>query len=259
MAPNAENRSIPALHLLHCWLPVAVGWSIAEVMHRSTGAAFSAWGMTLLLAGIGAAYTVDRLLDPPPLPRPFWLRRTLWIAAGLFVGISLCAAGKMPIHVQVSAILLGAISLAYPGLKRLPLAKTAAVALAWTWAGTTLPFAAAEPAHWWRLDVAAPLLLILAANGILCDLKDCDPDRRKGVPTLPLFLGARRTCLVVTAMLLVSVALSLAQHRPGLALTGAALALAAQFPTLLASEGVGPLIADAILILPGLLIYTGAV
>jgi 4-hydroxybenzoate polyprenyltransferase len=254
------------LLLIHYWLPLALGWSLAMVMQRSTGAALSPTGMLLLLAGIGAAYSFDRLIDQPKEPspgcsRPRWVQRSLSVAAAVFAGATLFAASKMPPHVIGIAALLAATSLLYPRLKRLPLIKTVAVALAWTWASAALPLAGRERLAWtwWSLDVSLPLVLLLCAGCILCDLKDAHQDREKQVPSLPVLIGPRGTCFVATVLSLIAAALALANGRTGLSITSLALVLAAQFPALLARESIGPIVVDAILVIPGILIISGLI
>ncbi len=262
-----SKREPPLALLLQCLLPIAVGWSFALTLRHALGIPFAPWGLTLFLAGIGAAYTVDRLIDPAERRRdrlqqarmPRWLHRTLWSAALCFSGVTLLAALRMPRSLQTTAFILSAASLAYPLLKRLPLAKTAAIALAWTWASGSLPFPVSRIAPWWRLDLALPLFLLVAANAILCDLKDREHDREDGIPAFPVLFGPRATCLAATGMLAASVALALSRGCLALAASGAALAIVAQFPQWLGHEIAGPLLADALLILPGLLIQAGAI
>ena len=64
-SPVVDPRISYPLLVLHYWLPVLIGCSLALVMKRATGAALSWPGLALLLAGIGAAYNFDRLIDPP--------------------------------------------------------------------------------------------------------------------------------------------------------------------------------------------------
>ena len=159
------------LLLVHYWLPLALGWSLAMVMHRATGVDFSPSGLCLLLSGIGAAYSFDRLFDAARHPR--WLQWTLRSAAAGCSGMVLLAAAQTPPRVLAVVGLLSATSLIYPKLKRVPLVKTLAVALSWTWASAALPLAGAHLAwNWWSVDVSLPLVLLIAAGCILCDLKE---------------------------------------------------------------------------------------
>ncbi len=252
------------LTMLNYWLPILLGWSLAIVMRRAAGDAFTHHGMALLLAGIGAAYSFDRLVDArseSERPMPKWIRWTLSFAAALCAITVLAASFKMPPRVLVVAGILSATSLAYTRLKRLPLVKTLAVALAWTWACATLPMAGGERLAWrWiSLDVSLPVILMLAAGCFLCDLKDAVRDRRARVPSLPALIGLRATCLVATAVSLLAAWLAFSAGRFGVVVGGMLLAVAAQFPSLLERETVGPIVVDSILVIPGLLVYIGVV
>jgi 4-hydroxybenzoate polyprenyltransferase len=186
------------------------------------------------------------------------MKYLLRVAASVFAAVTLWMTLRAAPSIQIGVFLLGATTLAYSRLKRLPLAKTIIIALAWTLGPATLPFAGTtNPLPWWKLDLIPSLLLLLAANGILCDLKDREHDNKEGILTLPVLIGPRKTCLFATGLLGLSVTLSLSRHHPELAVTGIALAIAAQFPSLLEREIAGPLIADAILILPGILLQIG--
>ena len=91
---------------------------------------------------------------------------------------------------------------------------------------------------------------------ILCDLKDTESDRRQGVQSLPVILGIPGTIFVVLALAIVASILALLDGRPGVFYSGLLLALSAFFPALLSQQAIGPLIVDAILSLPGILILT---
>lgn len=252
------------LRLVHYWLPVMLGWSLALVMRRASGAPFSHAGLALLLAGIGAAYSFDRIVDAPPDDAsPGWLRRVLWAMTGLCTGAMLlvAATGNIPINTLGAAAMLSVMSLAYTLLKRLPLVKTLAVAFAWTWACAVLPLASAEHHAWWwlSLDVTLPLILMLSAACILCDLKDTPRDREGRIPSLPVLLGVRPACALATALAVAALCLAAMHNRPGIAAASALLAVAAQFPKLLARESIGPIVVDSILVIPGVLILTGLV
>ena len=118
-------------------------------------------------------------------------------AVGQFI-----ASGGLALNVLITAALLSATSLAYSRLKRLPLLRTLAVAFTWTWACTVLPLAGAEHPLWsWlALDTTVPLILMLCAACLLCDLKDARGDREQRVPSLPVLIGVRPTCLLASAL-----------------------------------------------------------
>lgn len=249
------------LLLIHYWLPVALGWSVALVIKRAEGAVFSPTGLILLLAGIGAAYSFDRIGDAPDQSGP-----SAWLRGALLTALTLCAgticlltlSGKISARsLEVVAALAG-ISLLYRHIKRFPLVKTVAVAFCWTWACATLPFGK-EGLCWLTLDVTPPLILMISAGCILCDLKDIHEDRREQVPSLPALLGIRPTCLIATGLALLASLSTFLHHHYGLTAGALLLAGAAQFPSFLSMKPTGPILIDSILILPGVLIATGIV
>jgi len=253
-----------ALLLVHYFLPVFACCSLALVIRRATGWTLLPSGLALLLAGTGAAYSFDRIIDPAPacVPRPIWLQRTLYSIFAVCVGamVILLATGEIRTGVIGVCGVLAAVSLLYPHLKRIPLIKTLAVALAWTWACATLPFvvnvARASAWTWLRTDATLPLLLLLSAACTLCDLKDADRDRCDQIPSLPVLIGTRWTCVVATVLALASAGSAAMHHHSGLVIASFLLALAAQVPTLLARTPIGPIVIDSILIVPGVLILT---
>jgi len=243
----------PALLLVHYWLPVGIGWSLAMVMRESAHLPFSLWGITLLLAGIGTAYSLDRLHPAPVQPG---VRRLLWAATLGCGALTAVAAFRLPASVFGVAALLGGVSLFYPALKRLPLGKTVLVTGAWLWACAWFPFAAtgASPLGWLGWDATPPLLFLMGAACILCDIQDREEDRRDRVPSLPALFGTGATCRISTALALAGSLLALAAGRYGLMSAGAVLAVLAQFPGLLEQKALGPLVVDATLLLPGIVI-----
>ena len=249
------------LLLIHYWIPMALGWSLATVMRKATGSRFSHAGLILLLAGIGAAYSFDRIADARvrnELSR--WLQwalvGTLFVCAGAI--LFLAASGRMAVAALETAAVLAAASLAYTRLKRLPMAKTALVALCWTWACAALPLTGGGR-HWLFLDVTVPLILMLSAACILCDLKDAREDREERIPSLPALFGPRVSCAAATGLAILAAALAAWHHRFGVAAGAALLAAAAQFPGLLAIKPLGAIVVDSILVVPGVLIVMGIV
>jgi hypothetical protein len=67
-------------------------------------------------------------------------------------------------------------------------------------------------------------------------------------------MGVRTTIAAAVMLAVLGSVIALAEGRLGLCIGGVALALAALRPHLLARDVVGPLLVDAILTLPGLLI-----
>lgn len=258
-----RNASGAALRLLHYWWPLALGWSLTCVVQRATGRTLDPHGVSALLAGIVAAYSLDRVLDPHPdidsqaPSRASRLLRPLLGATGA-IAAAFCMwhAWQLPLATSALMPLLGVAALAYPRLKQVPVTKTVALPLVWTWASIALPLADGSWFGWRALlePVAAPLFCLIAAGCLLCDLKDEAADRESGVRSLPAMLGGRATVYVALALVCTAGMLALVEHRPGLAIGAAALGLATTWPALLARESTGPLVVDMILSIPGLLI-----
>jgi 4-hydroxybenzoate polyprenyltransferase len=253
-----SHTGTSALRLLHYWWPFALGWSLTVVVERATGETPHAIGRVALLSGILAAYSLDRVVDPAAARMRPWM---LWLlASGGIVSAVTCAtaAWRLPIQTAVLVPALGVVSLLYPRLKRAPITKTAVLPLIWTWACIALPF---NDASWfgWRAmlqPVAMPILLLIGAGCLLCDLKDEDGDRRSGVRSLPAMFGGTATVRAAAIVALTAAAVAMLEHRPGLVVSAAVLGMTTWTPKLLASEAAGPLLVDVILTLPGLLIAT---
>lgn len=243
------------LKLLHFWFPVALGWSIAQVVHKTTGAPLYSNGVMLFLSGIWAAYSLDRLVDGKT-QQTLFLRVAL--AVGLVFSIALCAfsAAHLSIKTLSAVLVFSFLAVLYRRLKKYPLLKTFVVALCWVWAGAALSIANDEwfGWNWISVGTSVPLFLLIAAGCILCDFKDVDADARSGVKSLPVMLGVRKTVLIVTILAGVAVLVALSQNTFGLVASGAVMIALAQYPRILAVEDVGPLLVDFILTLPGILI-----
>lgn len=248
------------LRLLHYWWPLALGWSLTVVVARATGRTPDLAGLATLLWGITAAYSLDRVIDPADGTAPShadrWMRPVL-IGMGA-VSSLLCALSAMRLDPQTAALVpaLGVAALLYPELKRVPLTKTVALPVVWTWASIALPFNDGSWFGWHavRLPIAVPLLLLIGAGCLLCDLKDEEHDRVAGVQSLPALIGGAATVRVAVALAMSAAAFAFMEHRTGIIVSAAALGTATTVPALLASEAAGPLLVDVILTLPGLLI-----
>ncbi len=102
-----------------------------------------------------------------------------------------------------------------------------------------------------------PLMLLISAGCILCDVKDAEKDRKRHVPSLPVLLGIRPACFAATGLAFLAAMLALAHHHFGITLGALLLTLAAQFPALLSMKSVGPIVIDSILLIPGVLSLIG--
>ncbi len=243
------------LRLLHYWWPIALGWSVAVVVHHATGRAWDPAGVTLLLAGVTTAYSLDRVMDPPAaLPRWLW-----WTLAGVSIAGLLVNAWLLPGLPQRSMAAAGSaglLAVAYPLAKRIPLVKTLLVPLVWTACGIVLPVAAstASGRHWWAEPVAAPIFFLFVAGCLLCDLKDAAHDRAAGVPSVPALFGRAAARQIAVVIAVVAVGAAVLTGRPALALSAAALSGVALTPALVYTDVVGPLVVDVVMTLPGVLI-----
>lgn len=253
--PGGRRGDSTAARLLHYAWPVALGWAVATVAGRATGLPVRAAGRNLLLLAIGAAYSFDRLADPPE-------SSTSVLRGALGTAFALCAAGSLgclpclPLATLALLPVLGLAVLLYRWAKALPLVKALLVPLVWTWAGLALPLADGSWLGWRSLahPVSLPLFLLLAAGCLLCDVNDVARDRDRGVKSLPVQLGVSRTLGIAAGLAVVGVVAALGQGRLGLVVDGLLLAGLAACRPLLMLESWGPLAVDAVLTLPGLLI-----
>lgn len=253
---DSRRHGAAALRLLHYWWPLAMGYSLTFVARRGLAQPIDAAGLGALLAGILSAYSLDRVIDAPDDRQVPWLNPVL--AAAAIVGATACGAFlvQLPIERGAVGIVLGVMSLCYPALKRLPLAKTIFVAAVWTWAVVVLPFAGDSWFGWRQLlqPVALPMFLLVAAGCLLCDLKDVEADRLSQVRSLPAMFGPGTTAVVAALLALASAAMAFGLHRPGMVVAALCLTAMSLFPKALATDATGPLVVDAILTVPGMLV-----
>lgn len=244
------------LLLVHYWFPVVLGWSVVLVIHQATSLPISTSGLYIYLLGICAAYSLDRIVDNTDPSRPVWLR------AALFTGFLFSATVGFFLALHLSAqtfsalVLFSAITLSYAWIKRLPFAKGVLVGVVWVWAGVALSF---SNHHWfawqfWTMGVSLPMVILIACGVVLCDFKDIKTDHLQGVKSLPAMLGSRKTVIVISSLLIVATLISYREGRMELVISGALLLLITQFPRLLSLKAIGPLIVDASLAVPGVLI-----
>lgn len=250
------SRTREILFLIHFFLPVAMGWSLAVVVSHAVGGSFSEPGLILLMAGIGAAYSLDRLVEREL--QSAWLTRALWcvlVFCGGVICITLAYPTSNPNLLKI-VLILTAGSLLYTQLKKLPIAKTVIVAVSWTWACSTLP-CPTDGNNWLSCEITLPLILLIASGCILCDLKDQHEDQHRGIPTLPVLLGVQPACLIATGMVVAAGAMAAIHRQFGLSVGATLLAIVAQFPSILSIRPLGAILVDAILTIPGILIAAG--
>lgn len=249
-------RARTALRLVHYWWPLVVGWSLTLVVQRATLRAWHPGGVAVLLLGIVAAYSLDRIVDPPAGGLGRSLRQLLATTALGAAAIAAFVLPTLPPPTAALVPLIGAGVILYPAIKRFPVTKTFFVPLVWTWCAIALPFSDGSWFGWrWvQQPIALPLLLVLTANVLLCDLKDEPHDRRHGVATLPVVLGPRAATWIAVALAVAGGVVAQVEQRHGLACGALGLGVSTLWPRLLATDVVGPLLVDAALTLPGLLI-----
>ena len=253
------KKNLQALLLLiHYWFPVALGWSITAVLHRATGMPILASGLHLYLLSILGAYSFDRILDNDDPSRPLWLKFTLW--AGLLTAAVLGSILAFQESLQTLSTLavFSFLTLFYSRLKKFPLIKFLLVSIVWVWAGVALPF---DNQHWfawqfWTMQTSAPLVLVIACGCILCDFKDIDSDAIKDVQSLPVILGSQNTIIITSVLLALTAYISYLDNRPGVLISSLILIGLAQFPKLLSTDAIGPLVVDMVLVIPGFLIVS---
>lgn len=230
--------------------------SFVAVVQRATAQTIDLDGLALFFAGVVAAYSLDRVLDPRDRPGPPWLRRVL-IAVGTAASVACVVfALRMSPRTALLVPLFGAVVFGYPLLKRVPAFKTVIVSIAWTWTAIAFPFPDGSWLGWtsWSVPVALPLLLIVAGGCLLCDLHDAESDRSRSVASVPARAGQRAAIRLAMLLAILGAAIALVQHRHGLAAAGLGLSIAALCPDALARDTLGPLTVDMILTIPGVLI-----
>ena len=244
------------LLLIHYWFPIGLGWSVALVIHQATGMPIVSSGLYLYLFGICAAYSLDRLVDNADPSRPMWLTTVLTLGFLFSATIGIFLALKLSVQTFSALVLFSIIALLYTQIKKLPFVKGVVVAVVWGWAGIALPFANHHWFAWqfWTTQVSLPVVILIACGVILCDFKDIKSDNAFGVRSLPAMLGFSRTMWIVSISLVVVGIISFAENRMGLLVSSALLLLLTQFPRILALDALGPLIVDALLAVPGVLI-----
>lgn len=251
-----KNNFRYLLLLIHYWFPVLLGWSIAVVVRSATGLPILPAGFHLYLFGICAAYSLDRLLDNDDPLRPYWLTVALVLGVSVSVLFGLFLAIRISIQTLSTLLVFSIATLFYNRVKKFPFIKFLLVSIVWAWAGVALPFINTHWFAWqfWTMDISLPLVMLIASSCILCDFKDINTDGASGVHSLPVMFGVRNTVLVASVFLVITAVISYHEHRLGLAISSVMLIALAQFPSLLSLDAIGPLVVDALLVLPGLLI-----
>ena len=244
------------LLLIHYWFPVALGWSIATVIHHATDLPILPSGIHLYLLCILAAYSFDRLYDNNDSSRPAWIKITLlsgFLAASV---LGFFFALQVSIQTLSAMVIFSIITVFYSWMKKFPFVKFLLVSIVWAWAGVALPFANQHWFAWqfWTMQTSMPLVILIACGCILCDFKDITSDLTDGVRSLPVTFGPRNTILITSALLGITAFISYFDGRPGLLVSSLILIGLAQFPKVLSLDAIGPLVVDMVLTIPGFMI-----
>lgn len=244
------------LRLLHCFWPAVLGWSLVQVLERAFDCTPNQDGLAVLVAGIVAAYSLDRTRERTPIRADARWRRSLLTVGGAAALVCGSFALRSPSGVLVTATTLAGVVLSYPRLKRHLPTKLLLLPSVWLLAVVLLPFASSRGIPWRHLlhPVVPVLFLQVAAGCFLCDLKDERADAEADVPSLPVLVGRRWTTLVVATLTFAATvwALLLGEHE--LAIGGALLLAAATRPDFVARDVQGPLLVDVLLSVPGMLV-----
>jgi len=148
------------------------------------------------------------------------------------------------------------VGLGYRSLKKIPLAKTLLIALAWAVAGVGFSVAPSPPLAL-GLEIRAALFAVFAAGALLCDFKDIEADAQGGIGTAQVLWGPVVAAGLAAVLAMLGVVVSAALHRPGLACAGIVLAGLSLFPRVVSRPVLGPLLVDGALALPAVFILSG--
>ena len=259
MPVPASTQQHTALRLLHYWWPPVLGWSLAMIVARTHGRTADPQGLLALVAGILAAYSLDRAVDRTQHNPGDRLHALLLVTGSLATITCGAAALQLPTSSAMIVPLLGIVAGLYPRLKRRLLTKLVLLPAVWLTAIVALPFPDGSWSAWRTLlhPVGAPIFLLVGAGCLLCDLKDADADQRTGVRSLPALFGATATARIAASTALAGAALALGLGETELAVGGILLVAAATRPDLVAVEPSGPLLVDVLLSVPGFLVVCG--
>jgi len=240
---------------LHLILPAALAPAYALVLARAWTVPLDLAGTAVAVAGGLAVYLGDRVIERGKLLGRRWRIATGMIAAAA-VAVVVIIALRQPQRLLPVLVLLGAIALAYPLLKRIPGGKAPLVGAAWTGAAVLLPLASDAIPWAWLLRPASLAIFLLTVSGtVLCDLKDMADDARVAVRSWPVLFGERVAVGLAAALALLSCwPIALAEAWALLPSALLLLGLAGYRPLLRRSIA-GPLAVDAALVLSGVLAW----
>lgn len=258
------NRKATAnrfLLLVYYWFPVILGLSLAVLVHYDEHLPYSPAGLTLFLSGIGAAYSLDRLLDHDGIEHSRLLNKAILSVFFICTVTGLIAAVQIP-RISILAVIFFSISsILYKWVKRYYLVKTLLVTAVWIWALMILPVKGSPifSLRWWSSGMVLPLTLEFVSATILCDIKDIQSDRRQHVPSLPVTIGVNATTFIAGVIALLAAGLAWKEGYFAIGISSCCLVVLSQFRSILSKKNIGSLTVDATLALSGLLIVLNLV
>lgn len=233
-----------ALIVCHLLVPVLAVLGLAAPVISATGGAWHLLGALAAITGTISVYLGERALDPGPALGG--VPRVVLAGLGAWCGL-LCVtmlALDPPLWLYASPAI--AAAWCYPLARRVPGLQLLLVATAWTTGGIWLASAGSA----WDWPFAIAVGSIVAGATLLCDIKDIDYERARGIRDLAVRLGPGGSALV--GALLISAGsiagMILGVWALGLCLITAAIA---SKPTWLQHPIRAPLLIDASLTLPG--------
>jgi len=235
------------LHTVHILLPVLMGPALAVALAAAWGLPWYSDGVAVLIAGAMTVYTGDRVVERGDQLRPP-LRLALAIGGGAAAVLTAAVTLRHADRLLAPVVALGLLAVAYPALKRIPIAKALAVGGGWTVAIAVLPFVA-EITPWYLLARPAvwAIFALVTAGTILCDFKDQLGDRVAAIPSLPVWWGERPARMVAIVLALYGMFLAGWTQAWGLWLPGFLLVVLASRVELLRRWLWGPIAVDAAL------------
>ena len=246
-----------ALYLLHVLLPVAGIASLLVVAQLTWQALLFGPGVVCLLAGATAVYSADRLFERHAELGRLLVRWLLTISCVATL-IAMVQILRYPSQLLSVALPLAAMAAAYPVLSRIPAIKEITVALCWTLGIVGMGFVD-EQVRWGLLlePLSWAILALVLAGTLLCDCKDIEVDRERGVASAPVLIGNPWTRLIAAAAALDAIWLAWWGQGFTLLLASFLLVVLATRKDLLERPLWGPICVDAALCIPGPVAWAG--
>lgn len=233
-----------ALTATHILLPALLGPALAAPLAVAWRLPWFWPGLAALVCGTIAVYTGDRVVERGDQLRP--RLRIVMAAIGALSAIVTAALALLFSERLLEPLLyLGLLAIAYPAIKRIPLAKALAVGIGWMLAVCTLPLTSGEvPWHLLIQPAALAVCGLIAAGSILCDFKDQLTDRQAHIPSIPVWLGEAWALRVVRGLCLYAAILATVDRAMALWLPAGALLMLTLYVEWLRRILWGPILVD---------------